>query len=190
MAAAFVDIREGNAPAVAERLLEGVGARLAHSSAVAAQAQRAANLLDEPWRSVLVQAAWLHDIGYSDDLAELGFHPLDGARWLQLHGWPSEVCRLVAWHSDAEVEADLLGFARKLAAEFERPPALAAAILAWADLTASPTGKACTARERVAEILRRYRPGTAVHQAVSAARPSLLAAADRVEDLLEGRAAA
>lgn len=190
MAAAFVDIREGNAPAVAERLLGSVGSRLAHSAAVAAHARRATNLLDELWRSALMQAAWLHDIGYSADLAQLGFHPLDGARWLQLRGWPREVCRLVAWHSDAEVEADLLGFSHELAAEFERPPARAAAILAWADLTASPTGQPCTARERVAEILHRYPAGTAVHQAVAAARPSLLAAADWVEDLLEGRAAA
>jgi len=34
----------------------------------------------------LVAAAWLHDIGYAPELAETGFHPLDGARYLRRVG--------------------------------------------------------------------------------------------------------
>jgi HD superfamily phosphodiesterase len=32
---------------------------------------------------LLEAAAWLHDIGYSPEIAVSGFHPLDGARYLR-----------------------------------------------------------------------------------------------------------
>lgn len=35
---------------------------------------------------VLARAAWLHDIGYAPDLAVTGFHPLDGAYYLESIG--------------------------------------------------------------------------------------------------------
>lgn len=54
-------------------------------------------------------AAWLHDIGYAREASVLGFHPLDGARWLRDQGWPDQVTQLVAWHTHAEKEAELLG---------------------------------------------------------------------------------
>ena len=59
-------------------LLGNVDTRLAHSESVAKQAAVAVCLLDEPWRSVLVDAAWLHDIGYAPTVRRTGFHPLDG----------------------------------------------------------------------------------------------------------------
>ena len=31
-------------------------------------------------------AAWLHDIGYAEELLDTGFHPLDGARFLASAG--------------------------------------------------------------------------------------------------------
>ena len=64
-------------------LLRDLGLRLDHTRQVARQAGRAAHLLPEPWRSALVDAAWLHDVGYARELVDTGFHPLDGARWLR-----------------------------------------------------------------------------------------------------------
>jgi putative nucleotidyltransferase with HDIG domain len=121
-----------NAAVLATRLLQGIGTRLAHSAAVAEKAERVSGLLAAPWRAAIVDAGWLHDIGYSDQVASTGFHSLDGARWLRDHDWPIEVCRLVAWHTAAAVEAALRGLDQTLAAEFDPPPALAAAALAWA----------------------------------------------------------
>ena len=66
-------IVESKAAAPADRLLGGVGTRLAHSARVALEADRVAELLDPPWRSAIVDAAWLHDIGYSAEVASTGF---------------------------------------------------------------------------------------------------------------------
>lgn len=177
-----------DAAALADRLLASVGTRLAHSAMVAEQADRVARLLEEPWRSAATQAAWLHDIGYSEQVARTGFHPLDGARWLRDRGWPSEVCRLVAWHTAAGVEAKILGLGEDLAAEFNEPPSLALAILAWADLSSSPGGAPCLVSRRIDDILDRYPADSAVYTAMAAARPDLCAATERVELLLASSA--
>ena len=57
----------------------------------------------------LVAAAWLHDVGYAPELVETGFHPLDGARHLRGVGVDGQVVSLVAYHSCAEIEADVRG---------------------------------------------------------------------------------
>jgi hypothetical protein len=164
-----------DAPAVATGLIGGVGTRLAHSRRVAHQAGLAVAVLDAPWSGALLDAAWLHDIGYAPSLQITGFHPLDGARWLRSEGWPAEVCCLVAWHTRAGTEAALRDLSVVLAAEFPAPPELAQAALAWADLTSSPTGDCCEAADRLAEIQDRYPPGSVVSRAISANLPSLLA---------------
>ena len=151
---------------------------------MAAQIDLVVDLVEADWRSALKDAAWLHDVGYSPKVAVTSFHPLDGARWLRDHGWPRETCRLVAWHTEALEEARLYGLDTQLTAEFERPPRLAAAALAWADLTTSPTGAQWAAERRFADILRRYPPGSIVHEATRASLPSLGAAVRTIEDLL------
>lgn len=165
-------------------MLGKVGSRLAHSTAVAAQAELIADLVDDPWASALVDAAWLHDMGYAPALVSTGFHPLDGARWLQAGHWPDPVCRLVAWHTRAGKEAELRGLLPQLQGEFEPPGAMAQAALAWADLTSSPTGERCTAEERISEILVRYPAGSAVHQATTVNRSELLDAVRQIDSRL------
>ena len=67
------------------RLAGQLPRRWTHVQAVAAKATRVAQVLDPADRDVLVAAATLHDIGYATELAHTGFHPLDGARWLEDH---------------------------------------------------------------------------------------------------------
>jgi hypothetical protein len=136
------------------------------------------------WRSALEAAAWVHDIGYSPELALTGFHPLDGARWLRDQSWPTETCRLVAWHTESVEEARLYGFHRELAAEFVPPPPLVSAALAGADLTSSPTGERWDAERRLADILKRYPPGSIVHEDTRASLPVLRGAVREIESLL------
>jgi len=164
------NFRHVNAQDLAEQLLAGLGTRLAHSAAVAAQAYRVAPLLPQPWRDLLVNAAWLHDIGYAPQLAHARFHPLDGARWLRTSGWDAHVCCLVAGHSRALTEARLRGLDRELVAEFEPAPELPAAALTWADLTSSPAGERCSFEVRLADILDRYGSGL-VRQAAETNEP-------------------
>ena len=179
--------RDSSAAALATRLLLGVDTRLEHSAAVAAKISSVAHLVDPEWRSPIRDAAWLHDVGYSPHLALTGFHPLDGARWLRDHRWPAETCRLVAWHTEPLEEARLCGLDEALASEFARPSRLAAAGLAWADLTSSPNGECWDAEQRLTEILDRYSPGSNVHQATRSSLPALRAAVQEIEDLLSNR---
>lgn len=168
---------------VASDLLAGVGTRLAHSAAVAAQADRVAGVLEDRWGAVLVDAAWLHDIGYAPTVAVCGFHPLDGARWLRDRNWPDETCRLVAGHSRALTEAALRGLGGELLGEFVPVPELPAAALAWADVTSLPDGGRCSLADRLADILARYPQGP-VHEATLANRAALEADVAVVEGLL------
>ncbi|MDP9441787.1 MAG: HD domain-containing protein [Actinomycetota bacterium] len=158
----------------AGRLLDVTSARYAHTCRVARQAASVCHLLPDPWRSVLVEAAWLHDIGYSPLLVETGFHPLDGARWLRARARSPEVCSLVAWHTRAHTEARMRGLEDALVAEFVAPPPAAQAALTWADLTSSPMGERWAPETRISEILRRYGPATVVHQATLANEVELL----------------
>jgi hypothetical protein len=173
-----------DAVALAGRLLQGLDTRLTHSAAVAAQVSRVTHLVEPEWRSPLNDAAWLHDVGYSPEVVLTGFHPLDGARWLHDHHWPAKTCRLVAWHTEAIEEALLCGLSEELASEFDQPPRLAAAALAWGDLTSSPTGERWAAERRLADILDRYPPGSIVHEATRASLPAMRAAVQELEDLL------
>lgn len=169
---------------LAEQLLGGIDSRLAHSRGVAAQARRAQWLLPPPWDAAIVPAAWLHDIGYAELAAATGLHQLDGARRLLRTGWPTEVCRLVAWHTDAGIEARLRDLDGALGAEFEPPMVLAARVLAWADLTTSPLGEAWTADGRIAEILQRYPTDSVAHRAMTLAQSELLCSVRAIESAL------
>lgn len=122
-------------------------------------------------------AAWLHDVGYAQPIAYVGFHPLDGARFLRA-GTEADgmICRLVAHHSGAEVEAE----ARNLpavAAEFELPPAPLLDALTYCDMTTGVDGRRVEVEERLAEILTRYPHDHVVHRSITRSALLLRAAA-------------
>jgi putative nucleotidyltransferase with HDIG domain len=63
-------------------LQEPLPRRWAHVQGVAARARSLAPVLGAD-ADLLEAAAWLHDIGYTPDLATTGLHQLDGARYLR-----------------------------------------------------------------------------------------------------------
>src|SRR4051794_31166550 len=82
--------------------------RWRHVQAVASTAKKISHTVSDD-ASLLVAAAWLHDLGYAPGIATTGFHPLDGARYLRDQGADLRLCALVAYHTGASVEADLRG---------------------------------------------------------------------------------
>ncbi|MEU6423456.1 HD domain-containing protein [Streptomyces spiralis] len=163
---------------LAESLLPPLGNRWLHTQAVAQRAREASLAVPEDDRDLLIAAAWLHDIGYASELRDTGFHPLDGARYLETLGAPSRLVRLVAHHSGAVYEAEQRGLTAELAVyEREDSPVLDALI--YADMTTGPAGQSFDFDRRIDEILVRYEPGSEVHTAISKARPYLCAAVDR-----------
>ncbi|WP_082119958.1 HD domain-containing protein [Saccharothrix sp. ST-888] len=163
----------------AEALLAGQPQRWAHSQRVLQQAQRLAPMLGSDGDLVIVSAI-LHDIGYAEPAVDTGQHMIDGARYLARLGTDAAICSLVAYHSSSAWEAEELGLADALA-DFRPPPPPLLDAITFCDLTSAPDGSLVEAGPRLDEVLQRYGPDHVVHRAVSAARPTLLAMAERIE---------
>ena len=169
---------------LARKLLEvPLPRRWAHVQGVAARARTLAPILDHD-AELLEAAAWLHDIGYSPYVADTGFHPLDGARYLRdVQHADGTVCRLVAHHTGAMIEAEERGLADVLASEFEPASQYLVNALIYCDITTSPDGKQVTADQRLAEIQDRYGEGHLVSRSIRRATPQLLSAVRTIEDM-------
>jgi hypothetical protein len=139
---------------------------------VAERARRFARVLGE--QAELVEAAaWLHDIGYAAEIVSTGLHSLDGARYLRdVLQAPDLLCRLVAHHTCAAIEAEERGFPA-LSDEFAVPPADLLDALTCSDMTSSVDGAPTNVEERLSEILVRYPADHAVHRSVSRSAPVL-----------------
>jgi hypothetical protein len=158
--------------------------RWAHVQGVAAQARSLAPILGDD-AELLEAAAWLHDIGYSPDLADTGFHPLDGARYLRdvEHADPV-LCRLVANHSCAIIEAEERGLANALSSEFPAPAPMLNDALAYCDMTTTPTGNVVSVQDRLSEIVERYGPHDVVTRFIRKAEPQLVSSVIRTDQRL------
>jgi hypothetical protein len=170
---------------VARKFLEvPLPRRWAHVQGVAAQARSLAPILRGD-ADLLEAAAWLHDIGYSPKLADTGFHPLDGARYLRdvEHAEPV-LCRLVANHSCAIIEAEERGLAEALSSEFPAPLAALGDALAYCDMTTTPTGEVVAVCDRLSEIVERYGPHDVVTRFIRRAEPELVSSVVRTSQRL------
>jgi hypothetical protein len=166
-------------------LADALPVRWKHVQAVAHKAERlGAMLFDAEDARILAAAAWLHDIGYAPGIADTGFHPLDGARWLQRNGFDERVVSLVAHHSYARFEAEQRGMQDALRSfPFEDGPVFDA--LLYADMSTGPQGQDFEVAERLDEIVARYGKDHVVTQFIERRKPSILAAAERVKERLK-----
>ena len=165
---------------LARKLLEiPLQRRWAHVQGVAARARSLAPILGDD-ADILEAAAWLHDIGYSPNLADTGFHPLDGARYLRdVRAADSILCRLVANHSCAVIEASERGLDRQLSEEFPAPDSDLCDALAYCDMTTTPTGCLVSVHDRLSEIRQRYGPANLVTRFTHKAESNLVASVAR-----------
>jgi HD domain len=169
------------AEATARRILaKPLPRRWAHTQGVAAAARTLAPVLGRD-NDLLTAAAWLHDIGYAPDVAETGFHPLDGARHLRdAEGANGMLCRLVAHHSCAINEAAERGLTREMAREFRPARRDLADALTYCDMTTSPDGQRLPIERRLAEIRSRYGPDHLVSRTIGRSEPQLTRAVTHV----------
>jgi putative nucleotidyltransferase with HDIG domain len=168
---------------LAEMLVGGLKDRWQHTIGVARRAEELSVTVTPAERETLIAAAWLHDIGYSPSLRATGFHPLDGAAYLQQHGWPDRVCALVAHHSGARFMARALGLDHALARyPYEQSPVSDA--LTYADQTTGPQGQPMSFDERIAEMLARHGDDSVRAKIHHLREPHLRAIAERVQQRL------
>lgn len=128
-------------------------------------------------------AAWLHDVGYAPALAVTGFHPLDGATFLEGAGASDRVVSLVAYHSGALNEATERGLNNALS-RFPCPERSDLDVLTLLDMSTGPDGSRVDPADRIGEILQRYEPDSPVHRGVTRSRDDLLAACLRAQERL------
>jgi hypothetical protein len=167
-----VERQAERAEEIARTLLEMPSPRRwAHTQGVAARARTLAPILGD--------AADLIDVA-------TGFHPLDGARYLRdVQGVGDVLCRLVANHSCAIIEARQRGLANDLASEFPcADPALEDA-LTYCDMTTAPDGLPVCVQSRLSEIVKRYGPFDVVTRFINNAKPHLIASVGRVSGRLD-----
>lgn len=173
---------------IARSLLEeSLPRRWAHVQGAAGTASTLAPVLSRR-AGLMIAAAVLHDIGYAPGLAGTGFHPLDGARYLRdiEHADPM-LCRLVAHHSCAIIEAEERGLASALACEFGPAPRELTDALIYCDMTTGPDGQRIPIGQRLAEVRARYGPEHVVTRALARSAPQLEAATRRVACQLSAR---
>ncbi len=116
-------------------------------------------------------------------LAVTGLHALDGARYLRdAQHADAMLCRLVAHHSCAIIEAGERGLADVLSLQFEPAPDLLGSALTFCDMTTSPDGEPIPVDRRLAEIHDRYGPGHLVSRSIQRATPIILRAVEQVQD--------
>jgi len=159
--------------------------RWAHVQGVAARARSIAPILGDD-ADLLEAAAWLHDIGYSPELIDTGFHPLDGARYLRdVERATSRLCRLVANHSCAILEAEERDLAGLLMREFPSTDSKLNDALSFCDMTTTPDGGLTAVQDRLAEIRGRYGPCSVVTRFTHRAEPLLVSSVQRISCRLE-----
>jgi len=157
--------------------------RWRHTQGVATRAAELATTVAPEDRSVLIAAAWLHDIGYAPALRDTGFHPLDGGLYLRAGGWDGRLAALVAHHSGARFVPVERGFGMMMA-EFDFEDGVVSDALTYADQTVGPYGRRMTVPYRIAEAITRHGPDSPNARARVDRVPYLLAVADRVEQRL------
>lgn len=162
-------------------LAEPLPGRWAHTQGVASTARRLASILGED-AELIEAAAWLHDIGYAPNIARVGFHPLDGARYLRaVANGAATLCSLVAHHSAALYEARERGLESQLTGEFALPPRPLADALTYCDITTGPDGSKVSVVQRLADIQDRYASDHPVSRAVRQAAESYLESVRAIE---------
>jgi hypothetical protein len=167
-----------------ELLAEPLPRRWAHTKGVAAQAGNLAGILGE-YTDLVTAAAWLHDIGYAPAIAHTDFHPLDGARYLRdVRRADMRLCRLVAHHTCAVIEAEERGLADVLLAEFQPEGPELTDALTYCDMTTGPDGRPLSVEERLAEIRSRYGCGHVVDRSIKRATPRIKKSASAIRGRL------
>ena len=166
----------------ASTLISPLGDRWLHTRGVVERAQEVGKAFDEEHCLLLIAAAYVHDIGYSPSLKMTGFHPIDGAYYLLSHN-QTRLASLVAYHSEAQCEAQLRGLATQLN-NIPCEHSVLADALTYCDMITGPTGLHISFEERLEDIFLRYNESHIVNRAIHEAIPSLTRAVKQTQNTL------
>lgn len=146
--------------------------------------------IDNKTKNELINLAFLHDIGYSEQLTKTGFHPLDGALFCKEMGYSEDVVSAVMFHSGAyrDVEMnfpDIMGCYVNHSYRIKNKGKLYIELITYCDLHRSPLGIKVNLDERLEDIYRRYGEDHNVSLTVKLNEESFVKIIDRVNGYIK-----
>ncbi len=160
-------------------LLSPLGDRWLHVQGVVAKAKELSRLLKDADGLSLLVAAYLHDIAYAPSLVITGFHPIDGAKYIEPFVG-ERVAGLVAHHTQSHFEAAFRGLTRELAT-FPDEKTIISDALAYCDVLTDSKGNTVSLRQRREGVIARYGPDHIVAQSFLRAYPYLCLSVARIQ---------
>jgi hypothetical protein len=141
--------------------------------------------LNEEVKKELIQAAFLHDIGYNPELNKNNFHPLDGAIFAQQSGFSKPVIAAILFHSEAyetvkKARTDLLDIYETNKPLLDEQDRLFIDLITYCDVQTSPQGEKISLEERVQDVVNRYGEDHLVSQMMIFCKPKYQNTIERV----------
>jgi hypothetical protein len=117
--------------------------------------------ISQKWESLLMDACYLHDIGYSTVLNQHNYHPLDGAVFASRQKYPKCIIATLLFHSCAYegvlyARPDLKDIYEDHLFLLDETDHLFIDLVSYCDLHTTASGEWTTLRERVDDVARRY----------------------------------
>ena len=182
----FQSVNFGSAPelvALLEQVFEADQRRLKHVLEVARRVKETATTLSEAGKAEIdvdlaYRSALLHDIGYAEGLIDTGFHPIDGARYLEKAGFP-DIASFIVCHSNSPEQAVIKGLP-----EIDISENLIADLITYWDVQVMQGGECVPYAERLADIKERHGVDSAVWKAHQLASARIEAVMAKINSLL------
>ncbi|MBA4495291.1 HD domain-containing protein [Paenactinomyces guangxiensis] len=141
------------------------------------------------WKPSLLQACYLHDIGYSPQLNKYNFHPLDGAIFAYHQGFSKSVVAAILFHSCSfeqvqQTRHDLNNIYQENHTLLDEQDKCFIDLVTYCDLHTSSSGQFITYLKRIQDVVDRYGPSHEVSRLMLANRPYYEETIARVNKLL------
>jgi hypothetical protein len=146
--------------------------------------------ISEQWKPLLIQACYLHDIGYSPKLNQYNYHQLDGAVFAAKQGYPKYIISTILFHSCAYKgviysRPDLNQLYSKHFALLDDQDRMFIDLVSYCDLHTSATGQNTTLAQRVRNVADRYGDTHEISKIMFANVPHFRQIIDRVTKLIK-----
>jgi hypothetical protein len=146
--------------------------------------------VDQKWKSFLLQACYLHDIGYSPKLNQYHYHPLDGAVFAAKQGYPKCIIASILFHSCAYEGVcysrdDLRQLYEDHFVLLDDLDHMFIDLVSYCDLHTSSNGEHTQLDQRVKDVVDRYGNTHEVSKIMLANVPSFQNIIDRVNMLIQ-----
>lgn len=145
------------------------------------------------WKPLLIQACYLHDIGYSPKLNQYDYHPLDGAIFAAEQHFPKPVISAILFHSCAyealfeEKNPNVQSIYQKHLPLLDKQDHLFIDLVTYCDLHTSPTGETITFQKRLEDIFQRYGMEHPISQVMIKNQKKLNNTIERVRQLIHSK---